>query len=103
MPFKFNEFPKCGLNYILSPSLKFATVDSQLEQLTINSLDVSDVGIHYIKLIAVPPKFGVSKEIPVKVEMVHFCAVTEFVPNRIASIEVFKQDPIYSPFKQVFF
>jgi hypothetical protein len=103
MPFKFSEFPKCGLNYSLSPSVKFATVDSQLQQLTINSLDVYDFGIHHIKLIAVPPKFGVSKEVPFKVDMVHFCAVTEFIPNRIASIEVFKQDPMYSPFKQILF
>jgi hypothetical protein len=56
-----------------------------------------------MKLKAVPPKFGVSKEIPFKVEMVHYCAVTEFIPNRIASIEVFKLDPMYSPSKQVLF
>lgn len=93
MPFQFSEFPKCGLTYRLSVNTSFATLNSQSRTITISSQNVADAGNYKLSLIADPAKRGVNKTVPFEVTMVHICANAKFVPNEIASVEVFKQDP----------
>ena len=97
LSFKFNESPQCGLNYSLSPSKPFVGLDAALHTITIDSNDVASAGVYQFTLLAAPAKMGVSKSAQFEVTMVHFCANTKFLPNPIASVEVFKQDPNYNP------
>ena len=97
LSFKFNESPQCGLNYSLSPSKPYVGLDAALHTITIDSKDVASTGVYQFTLVAAPAKLGVSKSAQFEVTMVHFCANTKFLPNPIASVEVFKQDSNYNP------
>jgi hypothetical protein len=74
MPFKFSEFPLCGLTYRLTVSKPFATVNNQLQSISINSQSIADAGTYKLELVADPAKQGVSKTVAFEVTMVHICA-----------------------------
>lgn len=80
LPFKVSESPKCGLNYAVSPTKNFAFYNATVGQVEVSSKNFNDEGEYDFKLIASPPRFGVSAELTFSVKMVNLCGKANIIP-----------------------